>query len=293
MGFLTKDTEVVTKAELAEFYTKIYPWLGTNNPSTTGAIDKAYMFSTDEKLIGQWIDGKPLYQKVVQLNPVTASSAAVSTPHGISNLGDVVELRGIWHANHQWFMTLPRAESSIKGAKATNTIDMYAGPEYIMIAVGEAFGTMTGAWAIIRYTKSTDTAVSIGNENNYSTGETIVGTWIDGKPLYQRTIIIDNPAFTGGDRTRVYEKYWALNTSVDIPVSVDCMEMQKTLNKWGRLPLSYSTDGDTNLRTMWIYLVFNGNTATSNPNSIGICWNGDLSWIAKLMYTIKYTKTTD
>ena len=30
--------------------------------------------------------------------------------------------------------------------------------------------------------------------NYYSTGEQVVGKWIDGKPLYQKTIIVNNPA---------------------------------------------------------------------------------------------------
>lgn len=28
--------------------------------------------------------------------------------------------------------------------------------------------------------------------NNYSTEEQVIGTWIDGKPLYQKTVVFDN-----------------------------------------------------------------------------------------------------
>lgn len=42
----------------------------------------------------------------------------------------------------------------------------------------------------LQYTKTTDSAatgeVTYANENDYSTTETIIGTWIDGKPIYQK-----------------------------------------------------------------------------------------------------------
>jgi hypothetical protein len=40
----------------------------------------------------------------------------------------------------------------------------------------------------MQYTKTTDSAISIGDDTDYSTEEKIVGTWIDGKPLYQKTV---------------------------------------------------------------------------------------------------------
>ena len=47
----------------------------------------------------------------------------------------------------------------------------------------------------LKYTKTTDSANSYNyaNENDYSTSEKIIGTWIDGKTLYQRTYSGDCP----------------------------------------------------------------------------------------------------
>lgn len=39
------------------------------------------------------------------------------------------------------------------------------------------------------------------NNNNYSTEEQIIGTWLDGKPLYRKTIVIDITT----DDTKYYE----------------------------------------------------------------------------------------
>lgn len=46
---------------------------------------------------------------------------------------------------------------------------------------------MTGYDAIL-YTKTTDSPISIGSDTDYSTDEKIVGTWIDGSPVWQKTV---------------------------------------------------------------------------------------------------------
>ena len=42
---------------------------------------------------------------------------------------------------------------------------------------------------MLPFTKTTDSPIAIGSDTDYSTDEKIVGTWIDGKPLYQRVVI--------------------------------------------------------------------------------------------------------
>ena len=65
------------------------------------AIDSLYMsktsdnYSTDEKAIGTWIDGKTVYQKVVATN--SSFFATHNIAHGITNPGEVVSLSLIWH----------------------------------------------------------------------------------------------------------------------------------------------------------------------------------------------------
>lgn len=39
--------------------------------------------------------------------------------------------------------------------------------------------------------------VVVKEQHNYSTNEQIVGTWIDGKPLYEKTIVIPEFVFSG------------------------------------------------------------------------------------------------
>lgn len=65
------------------------------------AIDSLYMsktsdnYSTDEKAIGTWIDGKTIYQKVIATNSSFFETHRIE--HGISNIGEVVSLSLMWH----------------------------------------------------------------------------------------------------------------------------------------------------------------------------------------------------
>jgi len=68
------DPEQITAKNFKEFYERILPYL-----NGAGGND----YSTDEKVIGSWIDGKPLYQKTFTgLNIPTGwdNSNAVITP---------------------------------------------------------------------------------------------------------------------------------------------------------------------------------------------------------------------
>lgn len=55
-------------------------------------INNGMTYSTNEQVVGKWIDGKPLYQKTV----ITAvpNNTQVSYPHGIANIDNVVSLTG-------------------------------------------------------------------------------------------------------------------------------------------------------------------------------------------------------
>ena len=54
------------------------------------------------------------------------------------------------------------------------------------ISMSSTARTVTSA--TVQYTKTTDSAVEIGSDTDYSTTEKIVGTWIDGKPIWQKTV---------------------------------------------------------------------------------------------------------
>ena len=63
MSNITNTDAVVTESKLTEFYEDIKPYLGC--PAYLTSEGTSDYYSTDEKVIGRWTDGKPLYQKTI------------------------------------------------------------------------------------------------------------------------------------------------------------------------------------------------------------------------------------
>jgi hypothetical protein len=60
---------------------------------------------------------------------------------------------------------------------------------YLRVFTATNWGENTyKVYSTLKYTKTADTAISIGEATEYSTDEKVVGTWIDGKHVYQKTI---------------------------------------------------------------------------------------------------------
>ena len=177
MPTLTNPDSVVTEERLAQFYQQILPYLGGMPDILANKFSKADLYSTDEKMIGRWIDGKPIYQKTV-----SGTNGAVNTDANIADIADVdtvVSLDGICtnYAGTGITMGIPSDTLFVKyqnGKVMTYTSNSsYANKPCIIT---------------IKYTKTTDSAVDIGSDTDYSTTEKIVGTWIDGKPIWQKTV---------------------------------------------------------------------------------------------------------
>ena len=121
----------------------------------------------------------------------------------------------------------------------------------------------------IYYTKTTDTAGS-GNWGmngvpavHYSTNEQVIGTWIDGKPLYQKS-------FTLSSQLQVASSSW---TNANVSVSnIDKIVYGDGISEDGTYQGTLATDKNNNV----IYLQALRSSA---------------SYVKYL--TVQYTKTTD
>lgn len=58
------------------------------------AKTSGYTYSTDEVVIGKWIDGRNLYRKVFNIGQLTGSGGNTSKPHGIANFDRAIHLYG-------------------------------------------------------------------------------------------------------------------------------------------------------------------------------------------------------
>ena len=149
-------------------------------------------YSTEERVVGCWIDGKPLYQKTIDFGALpNADQKAVA--HNISNIDNIVNLFGV--ANNTNSNLNDFALPYIDTNSLQNGIGLYINSTNITIRTGSDRSGLT-AFIIIQYTKTTDTAGS-GTWTpsgipavHYSTEEHVIGTWIDGSTLYEKTITI-------------------------------------------------------------------------------------------------------
>lgn len=146
--------------------------------SIVNAFNKGDLYSADERMIGQWIDGKPLYQKVFPTTATMGTSFTIMIPNTTEyNIAGIVKCVGIRY--------YPVGTNAMETLPLLAYVDVNASakPVYCYVYGGAAQFN----YIILQYTKTTDQAVSIGDANEYSTSEKIIGTWIDGKPLYQKT----------------------------------------------------------------------------------------------------------
>ncbi len=127
-----------------------------------------------------------------------------------------------------------------------------------------------------------------GASHNYSTDEQIIGTWIDGKPLYERTLYWDKTThtFVTGANTLAH--------------NIQDMDYRQLVS--GTFSYVYTTGGGT---TRFYYpLPYSNDTPTAGAgsliksignNSIGFYLGGDYrnyTTTIKIWVTLRYTKTS-
>lgn len=175
---VTNGERLATKQDLADMYQGILPYLGGMPEMLANKFSKGDLYDTSEKMIGKWIDGKPLYQRVfVFENEVSIGTSSWFTSDiPITGIDHVIDSFGVNYANNQSIPLLCQCKSSESA--------------YLLFLVSRySPNAMNVKGIVVQYTKTTDSANSfnIGEATDYSTEEKIVGTWITGEPIYQKT----------------------------------------------------------------------------------------------------------
>lgn len=290
MSNITNTDAVVTESKLKDFYEDIKPFLGC--PAYLTSEGNAEYYSTDEKVIGRWTNGKPLYQKVIYFNPqitITANSwqNIKSDETDIECIADAIILRndGIF---------IPQYGS----------VSPFINTRGLWVYTTQLQNTIQGI--ILKYTKITDSAATTIQEdsNEYSTDEKIIGKWIDDKPIYQKTFTGTVPTFTPPNNSVLDPATLdiAMDCLVDVFISVSGF-IQTVAGNYVPLPFteitknvaykesSSATTLDSYPQTIAAY--GRPNASTSMPNNIRVVnmnqnFNNRPLWV-----TAQYTKTTD
>lgn len=107
-------------------------------------------YSTEEKIVGKWINGKPLYEKTVYFGSGTISNRA-SVSFENMNIDKIMVISGTFEDTIDGELSIP---VSLDG---TLYVGFYCNRVGILLTFSSAFnGRISNAYAIIQYTKTTD-----------------------------------------------------------------------------------------------------------------------------------------
>jgi hypothetical protein len=173
-------------------------WVNTNGGGSGSNVFLSDYYSETERVVGTYLDGKPLYQKSFDIGSSVSIGAntwydTAFKPSDYS-MEKIPRIFSVMNDN-----TDPNLWEGF-GAVANRTTDKIS-------IVNMRPQVVTVRFFTLQYTKTTDaagTGPSAGNiislPSIYSEQEREIGVWTDGKPLYQITVNLTG-SFSGNDVT--------------------------------------------------------------------------------------------
>lgn len=230
------------------------------------------IYSTDEREVGVWYNGKPVYKLTVHNNTLAPEVNVETNIADLSsyNIDTVVSIDAIDHM-------IRSAGSVNRWMPNASYLETFYDPssKYLKFRQSYAGQASNDLYITILYTKTTDVAgqgkwTTDGvYAHHYSTSEKVIGTWIDGKPLYEKcySITLANGTIGTIDSTFIPKKFEAYMYYSGIDTG-DCQSN------------SFVYEG-SNLWTIWI----DNRTITGKMNSVYVGKSAVL--------VLQYTKTID
>ena len=174
--FYVKRGQIISVSDADSVYSSYITVYGVTQG--TKGVFTPIIYSDNERCIGIWRDNKPLYQRTFDLG----SDISISNTSWYSSIVSITSVENITHCFGLY-----------SGGTYYPLMAYHTGDNVNVLACRANSGA-TVRYLTLCYTKTTDVAGS-GNWNtdgepmhHYSTSEHIVGTWIDGKPLYEITV---------------------------------------------------------------------------------------------------------
>lgn len=268
-----------TQAELEEVFDELEDGTQINiTDDEQEVVEGGTIYSEDEQMIGLWKNNKPLYQKTII---ITSASIVGNTTINVTSQLSNLNIESLV-ATESFITCTSNGHVYKYNDESLARLSIEDDSTY-SVSLGISSGTITNLTInfTIRYTKSTDDPIDavvgkstmyIASSDCYSTEEKEIGCWLDGKPLYKRTVIFNNPAsdrvdnlshgITNIDTIARYE--WAAYDSAGTVIS----GFEGTASNWWSSMFNISK--------------------SSVSYRIGSSWR-----MTKLIVTLCYTKTTD
>ena len=195
--FYVKAGQTISVSGASSSYNSYYIVYGIQQGTIEGKL-QPIIYSTEEREVGVWTDGKPLYQKTI-IKDSNFVSDANQIAHNISNVGEIISNESTLYYNNGDCVHLPAITLKSSGwtAKTRDFGDTY----FYLDLGGDMLAYVASASFTLLYTKTTDTPgagtwIPDGAyAHHYSTNEKVVGTWIDGSTIYEKTVEINSVAY--------------------------------------------------------------------------------------------------
>ena len=127
-----------------------------NGKEYAGSGSEWHEYSTEEKVVGKWIDGKPIYEKTIIVNGNLTSGSWQALSTGLSNVETVVELKGgclrSWSGVTTYISLQYYEDSSVNGVIRF----VYGTSPVIHYRFQPSNNTFSNLHIVIQYTKTTD-----------------------------------------------------------------------------------------------------------------------------------------
>lgn len=179
---MSLTNEQINAQNFKDFYDQIFPYL--NQKSFVGGFNKSELYSADEQIVGRYKNGKPLYQKTIELtNPALGSR--ISMHDYIPDEADFVLIKDCYAIRSSDIVSQFYNSSS-------DFFQCYFNKYYsywdLIVRSNDAISTLV---VTCKYTKASDSTINISDGNTYELNkDIIVGTWVDGRNVYQRTMFL-------------------------------------------------------------------------------------------------------
>ena len=118
----------------------------------TNYINELNTYSTDEIRVGTWIDGKPIYRKVLEFTNVPTGVTQIN--HGISNFDKLINYSGYYYNSTWGYNPIPAVTSDNISGYGIGIGDFKSTTFYFNI--GNLRSSTNEIKLIVEYTKTTD-----------------------------------------------------------------------------------------------------------------------------------------
>lgn len=279
--FYVKAGQTISVSGASASYNSYYIVYGIQQGTIEGKLQPV-IYSIEEREIGVWTDGKPLYQKTVRITSFP-NNQLISIPHNISSIDNVVYVAGTAHIKtsvdvNNNFVNFPRIQDT--DATANMAVDVNNTNILLKGRQSDFDYLFDYGYVTLQYTKTTDQA-GAGTwtpdgayAHHYSTDEHIVGTY-EGETLYERNIDI-----TLADSSDM--QTFAPGTLGIGPIKViidsyfkNSGGQQLRMSRW------YGND-------YWSYIVGSNGGIMIKRNASDPNWTTDVHFVA----TVQYTKSS-